>query len=61
MPGEKGYIESQVVNSARKRALEIEKKKKELVQAEVIKDLEEMKVSDEKKTKEQSARDMERF
>ena len=52
MPGEKGYIESQVVNSARKRALEIEKKKKELVQAEVTKDLEEMKVSDETKFEE---------
>lgn len=57
--GEEGYVEPVVVNSARKRALEVEKRKR--AQAAVEKAVEEsgLKAADETKSKEQMARDLE--
>ncbi|MBR4059553.1 MAG: type IV secretory system conjugative DNA transfer family protein [Lachnospiraceae bacterium] len=57
--GEEGYVAPVVVNSARKRALEIEKRKR--AQAEAEKALEEsgLKAADETKSKEQRARELE--
>ena len=57
--GEEGYVEPVVVNSARKRALEVEKRKR--AQAKAEKALEEsgLKATDETKSKEQRARELE--
>ena len=59
--GEEGYIEPKVVNSARKRALEVEKQKKAQAQAVAEKELDKMtlKETDETKTKEQLTRERE--
>ncbi len=59
--GEEGYVEPKVVNSARKRALEVEKQKKTQAQAAAAKELDKMtlKETDETKSKEQLAREME--
>lgn len=58
--GEEGYIEPEVVNSARKRALEIEKQKKAQAQMEEAKELDKMTLqkSDETKSKEQYEREL---
>lgn len=58
--GEEGYIEPKVVNSARKRALEIEKQKKAQMQMEATKKLDKMTLqkSDETKSKEQYEREL---
>lgn len=58
--GEEGYVEPKVVNSARKRALEVEKQKKAQAQATAAKELDKMalKKSDETKSKEQLAMEM---
>ena len=57
--GEKGYVEPKVVNSARKRALEVEKRKKAQARAAADKELDKMtlKEADETKSKEQLARE----
>ena len=59
--GEEGYVEPKVVNSARKRALEVEKRKKAQAQAAADKELDKMtlKETDETKSKEQLVREME--
>ena len=59
--GEEGYVTPAVVDSARKRALEVEKKKKAQVDAAVEREADKMalKVSDETKSKEQMARELE--
>ena len=58
--GEEGYVEPKMVNSARKRALEVEKQKKAQAQAAAAKELDKMtlKETDETKSKEQLAREM---
>lgn len=60
-PGEEGYIVPPVVDSARKRALDVEKKKKAKARAQAEKELEKMAFleSDETKTKAQHAREQE--
>ncbi len=60
-PGEEGYIVPRVVDSARKRALEVEKRKKAQARAEVEKELEKRALleTDETKSKERLARDLE--
>ena len=57
--GEEGYVEPKVVNSARKRALEVEKRKKAQAMAAADKELDKMtlKEADEMKSKEQLARE----
>lgn len=59
--GEDGYVAPAVVDSARKRALEVEKKKKAQMEAAVEKETDKMalKVSDETKSKEQLTRELE--
>lgn len=58
--GEEGYIEPKIVNSARKRAWEVEKRKKAQAQAVAAKELDKMtlKEADETKSKEQLAREL---
>lgn len=58
--GEDGYITPRVVDSARKRALEVEKKKRALAQAEAARELEKMtlRTADETKSKTAFARDL---
>ena len=58
--GEEGYFEPKVVNSARKRALEVEKQKKTQAQIEVAKELDKITLqkSDETKSKEQYEREL---
>lgn len=57
--GEDGYVEPKVVNSARKRALEVEEQKKAQVRAASAKELDKMtlKETDETKSKEQLERE----
>lgn len=57
--GEEGYVEPKMVNSARKRALEVEKRKKAQARAAAEKELDKMtlKEADETKSKEQLARE----
>lgn len=59
--GEEGYIEPRIIESARRRAMEQEKKRKAKEAMEVAKALEEMtiKSGDETKTKEQLHKDLE--
>ena len=54
--GEEGYIKPPVVDSARRRAQEVERKKKAV--AEKAQEKAELQISDETKTKEQMARDL---
>ena len=57
--GEDGYIAPVVVNSARKRAMEVEKRKRAQVAAEKAVEESGLKAADETKSKEQMARDLE--
>jgi len=54
--GEEGYIKPPVVDSARRRAQEVERKKK--AEAEKAQEKAELQISDETKTKEQMAKDV---
>lgn len=58
--GEDGYVKPKVVNSARKRALEVEKQKKAQAKVVAEKELDKMtlKEADETKSKEQLAREL---
>ena len=57
--GEEGYVEPVVVNSARKRALEVEKRKRAQAAAEKAVEESGLKATDETKSKEQMERELE--
>ena len=57
--GEEGYVEPVVVNSARKRALEVEKRKRAQSKAEKALEESGLKAADETKSKEQRERELE--